>query len=148
MAAAEPGRSRGGRATRRRKPSSSRPTPAGDPEGRRALADAAARGQTPGNTISWRPAERLARLNRLRVFYNEHDGVKPLSYKQMLKPGQVSIIDLSDSGMSELNNLVIADLLRAAGGPGQAYQTYERAPKGSTAVARRTLIVIESALSS
>ena len=30
----------------------------------------------------------------------------------MLKPGRVSVIDLSDSGASELNNIVIADLLR------------------------------------
>ena len=36
----------------------------------------------------------------------------PLDYKTLLKPGTVSLLDLSDSGMSELTNIVIADLLR------------------------------------
>ena len=38
--------------------------------------------------------------------------MRPLNYKELLQPGTVSVLDLSDTGMSELNNLVIADLLR------------------------------------
>jgi hypothetical protein len=34
-----------------------------------------------------------------------------LEHKSLLKPGTVSVIDLSDSGMSELNRIVIADML-------------------------------------
>ncbi|MDB5306943.1 MAG: hypothetical protein JWO38_1145, partial [Gemmataceae bacterium] len=67
----------------------------------------------PGNAISWRAVlGRLARLARLKVFYDEQDGVKPIIYPHLLRPGHLSVLDLSDTGFSELNNLVIADLLR------------------------------------
>lgn len=67
----------------------------------------------PGNAISWRGVMgRLARLARLKVFADEGDAVRPLTYANMLVPGRLSVVDLSDSGYSELNNLVIADLLR------------------------------------
>ena len=54
---------------------------------------------------------RLARLNRLKVFHDD-GGKPPMTYARLLKPGTVSVVDLSDSGFSELNNLVIADILR------------------------------------
>ena len=65
----------------------------------------------------------------------------------MLKPGQVSIIDLSDSGASELNNLVIADLLRGVQDvQEQAYQLYEaKKAEEDAPPPPRTLIVIEEA---
>jgi DNA helicase HerA-like ATPase len=68
----------------------------------------------PGHTISWRAVlGRLARLNRLKVFYDEQsNSAKPLIHSQLIKSGALSIIDLSDTGFGELNNLVIADILR------------------------------------
>jgi len=68
----------------------------------------------PGNAISWYAVQgRLSRLNRLNVFYDEQqNSTKPLIHSQLIKSGQLSVIDLSDTGFSELNNLVIADILR------------------------------------
>jgi len=63
------------------------------------------------SAVSWSALKgRLGRLERLKVF--DQEGVNPMIYKKLLTPGSVTIIDLSDSGMSELNNIVIADLLR------------------------------------
>ncbi len=68
----------------------------------------------PGSVPSWRALQgRLSRLNRLKVFFDETpNDTRPLTYKNLIAPGQLSVIDLSDSGFSELNNLVIADILR------------------------------------
>ena len=64
--------------------------------------------------MSWLAPARQARgaCNGSTSFFNESDGVRPLVYSSLLRPGQVSVIDLSDSGSSELNSIVIADLLR------------------------------------
>ena len=90
---------------------------------------------------------KLGRLNRLKVFYDEQNGSAPLSYKQMLQPGNVSVVDLSDSGTSELNNLVIADLLRGVQDEQDAnYSVYEKAKAtGSATLPPRVLIIIEEA---
>jgi DNA helicase HerA-like ATPase len=58
----------------------------------------------------------------------------------------VSVIDLSDSGMSELNNIVIADLLRGVQeAQDKAYDQYESAKKSNPAAdaPNGTLIIIE-----
>jgi DNA helicase HerA-like ATPase len=97
----------------------------------------------PGNAISWRGVlGRLSRLNRLRVFYEEGMAARPVRYGDLLQPGRVSVIDLSDSGYSELNNLVIADLLHGV----QTTQDdlYEAYEKGGKPVPR-VLVVIEEA---
>jgi len=103
----------------------------------------------PGNAISWLALlGKLWRLHRLNVFFNEGDGVKPLNYKSLLRPGQVSVVDLSDSGSSELNNIVIADLLRGIqSAQDDAYQTFEKAKAANPNAAppTRVLIVIEEA---
>jgi len=60
----------------------------------------------------------------------------------------VSVIDLSDSGQSELTNLVIADILRGVqDDQDAAYTAYEaaKARGDATAEAPRVLIVIEEA---
>ncbi len=92
---------------------------------------------------------RLSRLNRMKVFFTEEkDGVRPLSYKELLQPGAVSVLDLSDTGMSELNNLVIADLLRGVqDAQDEAYTAYEqaKAKDPNTAPPTRVLVVIEEA---
>ena len=97
--------------------------------------------------ISWRAIlGKLGRLNRLKVFYDEQSGPKPLSYKQMLQPGNVSVVDLSDSGASELNNLVIADLLRGVQDQqDENYSDYEKAKATGAATPPRVLIIIEEA---
>jgi DNA helicase HerA-like ATPase len=68
----------------------------------------------PGSVVSWHALHgRLSRLNRMRVFFDEtKDGVRPLHYANLIKPGSLSVIDLSDTGFGELNNLSIADVLR------------------------------------
>ncbi len=100
-----------------------------------------------GNPVSWRALlAKLAGLRRLNVF--DVDNVQPLSYKRLLVPGRVSVIDLSDSGSPELNNLVIADLLRGVlQAQDEAYQEYETAKRAGREAAppARTLVVIEEA---
>ena len=98
----------------------------------------------PGHAISWRALQgKLSRFNRLRVFYDEAAGVKPLSYKSLLRPGQVSVVDLSDTGFSELTNLVIADLLHGIQeAQDELYGEYEA---GKAADPPRVLILVEEA---
>jgi DNA helicase HerA-like ATPase len=103
----------------------------------------------PGNAVSWRTLlGKLWRFHRLRVFYNERDGVLPLDYKKMLEPGQVSVVDLSDVGASELSNLVIADLLHGV----QEVQddiclAHEKAKAGGkpAPAPARVLVIVEEA---
>ena len=76
------------------------------------------------------------------------DGARPLNYKKLLEPGKLSVIDLSDSGMSELNNIVIADLLRGVqDAQDDLYQNYERTKKDNqqAATPNGALIIIEEA---
>jgi DNA helicase HerA-like ATPase len=104
-------------------------------------------GSRPDSAVSWRALlGRLARLNRLRVFDVDAAVAKPLIYRNLLKPGTVSVVDLSDSGMSELNNIVIADLLRGVQeAQDAAYEEYESAKKSNPAAdaPNGTLIIIE-----
>jgi len=97
--------------------------------------------------VSWRALMgRLSRLNRLKVFDNPR--ARPLAYKEMLRPGTLSLVDLSDSGASELNNLVIAELLRGVQvAQDRAYRDFEAAKAKDAAAPPppRVLIVIEEA---
>jgi len=97
----------------------------------------------PGNAISWRAVlGRLARLARLKVFYDEEAGVRPITYTDLLKPGRLSVLDLSDTGFSELNNLVIADLLRGLQtAQDERYAAFEAGGPAPP----RVLVVIEEA---
>lgn len=103
----------------------------------------------PKNAISWRGLlGRLGRLSRLNVFYDEESGPPPVKYPTLLKSGQLSVFDLSDSGYSELNNLVIADLLRGIqAAQDEAYEKFEKAKRDgqSAETPPRVLIVIEEA---
>lgn len=102
--------------------------------------------QLPKFPASWTALlGKLARLNRLKVFDNPQ--APPIKYAGMLTPGLVSVIDLSDSGMSELSNIVIADLLRGIQeAQDDAYVAYERNQRdGSAAPPARVLLVIEEA---
>lgn len=66
--------------------------------------------QPPKNVISWRAVMgKIGRVKRLKIF--DVSG-ETLDYQEMLKPGKVSIVDLSDTDSPQINNLVIAQLLR------------------------------------
>src|SRR5262249_15913655 len=66
-------------------------------EARQALAKHLGSKDVPGNAASWGKVNSLLwRLHRLKVFDRGDGGAKVLSYKEMLRPGRVSVIDLSD----------------------------------------------------
>jgi len=67
--------------------------------------------ELPGNPFSWLAVKgRLWKLLRLKIFDNPK--ARHLPCADMLKPGRVSVLDLSDTDSTAVNNLVIADLLR------------------------------------
>ncbi|WP_338865482.1 ATP-binding protein [Myxococcus stipitatus] len=67
--------------------------------------------QSSKNEISWKAlASKLHRLRRLNIF--DVGNVPKVDHEAMLTPGRVSVIDLSDTDSPQLNNLVIADILR------------------------------------
>jgi DNA helicase HerA-like ATPase len=113
---------------------------------RQALRKKANAANPPGHVISWRALlGRLGRLNRLRVFYDDASGDRPLNYRDLLRPGNLSVIDLSDTGASELNNIVIADLLHGIQeAQDRLYLEHEQAGSDG-ATPPRTLVVIEEA---
>jgi DNA helicase HerA-like ATPase len=118
-------------------------------EGTKALRTRLHTMNVPGQPVSWRALlGKLWRLHRMKVFYDERDGVKPLDYKKLLQPGHVSVVDLSDAGASELSNLVIADLLHgvqdAQDESCQAFEQARRRGKEGTPPAR-VLVIIEEA---
>lgn len=99
------------------------------------------------SAISWRALlGKLSLLSRLRVF--DRRDARPLTYKHLLEPGRVTVVDLSDSGSPVLTNLVIADLLagvqEAQDGAYEAWEAARRQGGEATAPAR-ALIVIEEA---
>ncbi len=93
------------------------------------------------HATSWRTlVSKLLRLARTHVF--DAGTVQPLPFAQMLKPGQVTIVDLSDTDSTVLNNLVIANLLQGIQEQQEiAYQRAEKQGKAPTPV----MVVIEEA---
>jgi hypothetical protein len=74
------------------------------------------------NPTSWNILR--ARINRLvRTDIFDNPAASPLPFKEMLQPGQTTLIDLSDSDSTMINNLAIANLLQGiAGAQESAYQ--------------------------
>jgi hypothetical protein len=67
--------------------------------------------QAPKVQSSWKSlAGKLWRLQRLQVFDNPH--AQPLDFQGLIRPGGVTVIDLSDTDSPQVNNLLIADILR------------------------------------
>lgn len=100
-----------------------------------------AEAKPPKSIPSWRALQgKLGRLKRLAVF--DSAGTAPLDFKAMLRPGRVTIIDLSDTDSPQINNLVIADLLR--GIQRQQEENYVAATKAGDAPTP-TIIFIEEA---
>jgi DNA helicase HerA-like ATPase len=102
----------------------------------------------PGNASSWgKLLSLLWRIKRLNVFDRPKTAAPVLDYRALLRPGTVSVIDLSDSGMTELTNLAIADLLRGVQEAQEAaFADYEkRKAAGEAAAPPRTLLIMEEA---
>lgn len=97
--------------------------------------------QSSKHEISWKAlASKLHRLRRLNIF--DVGSVPGVNYGSMLTPGRVSVIDLSDTDSPQLNNLVIADILR---GLQETQETrYEKANAQDQSVTP-VLIIIEEA---
>lgn len=105
-----------------------------------------------GNASSWGKLKSLLwRLHRLKVFDRhlvKRQTARPLNYREMLEPGRVSVVDLSDTGMTQLANFAIADLLRGIQTAQEtAYRRYEEAKRsGQTPPAPpRVLLIVEEA---
>lgn len=101
----------------------------------------AAAAQAPGNVISWRGLlGKLWRVQRLQIFDNSK--ASSLNHASLLQPGCVSVVDLSDTDSPQVNNLVIADLLR-----GVQKQQEENAKRAEAAKQRPTpaVVLIEEA---
>ncbi|MGL4550772.1 MAG: ATP-binding protein, partial [Gemmataceae bacterium] len=112
--------------------------------GQAALGRALKSRDVPGNAASWGKVYSLLwRLHRLRVFDRRDGGAQVLKYKEMLRPGHVSVLDLTDAGLSELSNIAVADVLRGVQEEqDRNYRAWE-AQKGETPP--RVLVVIEEA---
>jgi DNA helicase HerA-like ATPase len=94
----------------------------------------------PSHVWSWRKVQgSLSRLLRLGIFDN--DKIKLPDYDAMTQPGQVTVIDLSDTDSPQINNLAISEILR--GLRQQQEENYRASEKG--APIRRVMIVIEEA---
>lgn len=95
----------------------------------------------PKHPASWRVVQgRLSQLLRLKIFDNP--AAPALNYKALTEPGRVSIIDLSDVDSPQINNLVIAELLR---GLHQAQDVNYQEAEAGRAPQRRVTILIEEA---
>lgn len=93
------------------------------------------------NEISWRVLlSRLWRIHRLSVF--DIPGSRAIDCNALINPGNVSIVDLSDTDSPELNNLVIADILR--GVQRSQEEAYQKAQAERTNLPK-VLIIIEEA---
>ncbi len=95
----------------------------------------------PGHVPSWRALQgKLGRIKRLKIF--DSKDASPLNFKSILKPGHVAIIDLSDTDSPQINNLVIAQLLR--GVQVQQEDNYETAVQANKKP-NPTIVFIEEA---
>lgn len=100
-----------------------------------------AAGPLPTNVTSWRALMgRIGRVRRFNIF--DTKAAKPLDYAELIRPGHVSIIDLSDTDFSQINNLVIAQLLR--GVQRQQDENYKSATTEGRQPAA-TMVIIEEA---
>ncbi len=93
--------------------------------------------------VSWRSLQsRLWQLQRLGVFDVQRQGVTAIKYSEMVQPGRVSIVDLSDTESPDLRNLVIADMLR--GVQEAQEERYNQALRDKRPLPH-TLVIIEEA---
>jgi DNA helicase HerA-like ATPase len=94
----------------------------------------------PSHVISWRGVlGKVSRIKRLKIF-DISGGTLP--YVEMLQPGRISIIDLSDTDSPQINNMVIARLLR--GLQQQQEANYTEAAKNKQAPTPAMLFIEEA----
>jgi uncharacterized protein len=96
----------------------------------------------PYHVVSWRAlAGKLWQLHRLHIF--DQPQHPPLRVTELLRPGRVSIVDLSGTDSPTVNNIVIADLLRRLQiAQDKAYKSFEADPEAGV---RPALVVVEEA---
>jgi DNA helicase HerA-like ATPase len=93
------------------------------------------------HALSWRIVQgSLGRLLRLKIFDNFK--AAPPDYDAMTKPGNVTIIDLSDTDSPQVNNLVISEILR--GLLLKQDENYNARPEGEP-IKNRVAVIIEEA---
>ena len=97
--------------------------------------------EIPSNVASWRALQgKLGRIKRLGIF--DSADADPISYRELLKPGCVSIIDLNDTESPQVNNMVIAQMLK--GIQQQQEENYRVATANKTSPTP-TMVLIEEA---
>ncbi len=106
-----------------------------------------AKGNLSGDWRSWRALQgKLGRLRRMGIFDVSRDAegnpAPALDADALTAPGHVSILDLSDTDSPQVNNLVIAELLRAV--HDRQDLNFRRVEEGKEEQ-RRTVVVIEEA---
>lgn len=107
----------------------------------RIIREEAAQDGFPRHPTSWMVVQgRLSQLLRLKVFDNPKAG--RLDYQSLTTPGQISIIDLSDTDAPQIRNLVIAELLRGLHAAQNA--NYDHAQR-TNEPQRKVMVVIEEA---
>jgi hypothetical protein len=119
-------------------------TPIGDPTfklNKKRIEEIVAQSKLPTNVWSWRKVQgSLSRLLRLGVFDKPSVGLP--DYDRMTMPGQVTIIDLSDTDSPQVNNLTISQILRGLQLQQEKnYAAFEEKQEDM----RRTAIIIEEA---
>jgi hypothetical protein len=97
--------------------------------------------KVPSHKYSWWVLiGKLYKISRLNIF--DSNQAAPLDYKNMLKKGCVSILDLSDTDSPQINNLVIAELLR--GVQNQQEENYINAVKNGRSPIPATIFIEEA----
>jgi hypothetical protein len=98
----------------------------------------------PGSASSWGKVHSvLWRLHRLKVFDRHDARCEHLRFANLLEPGRVSVIDLSDAGLAALSNIAVADVLRGIQEAQEsAYRDFEA---GKRETPPRVLLIIEEA---
>lgn len=91
--------------------------------------------------LSWGALlSKLWQLSRTKVFDNP--SAQPILFTELIKPGRVTIIDLSDSDSTIVNNIVIANILK--GIQGAQEEAYELAIKNETNPTPVSIIIEEA----
>ena len=91
---------------------------------------------------SWfRVQGELGKLLRLKIF--DHQGSNKLDYNELTKPGTVNILDLGDTDSPQINNLVIAQLLK--GTLDKQNQMYKAQREQKVDKISRVMVIIEEA---
>ena len=94
-----------------------------------------------GNLISWRALiGKLNKIRRLKIF--DSSKAQQINYREMLQPGRVNILDLSDTDSPQINNLVIAEVLR--GVQMQQDENYKEAARAEQSPTPTTIFIEEA----